>query len=164
MASYNGAKLATAPDLCFRVRSDDFCPVSWISEYDGLFVECKPVDKKHPVGSKYCDDGLIRFVKGDYAWAMQEGIMLAYARDGRTIKEHFGPAIAERKEKLAVVQELSPVDLPVAAATESAQTVYTSRHRRDFEWLDDKGTACDITIFHLWHDCTQSRSTSSGSF
>ena len=27
---------------------------------DGLFIECKPVDKSHSVGATYCGDGLIR--------------------------------------------------------------------------------------------------------
>jgi hypothetical protein len=125
-----------------------------LAVYDGLFVECKPVDKKHFAGRDYCGkDGLECFIRGDYGWAMQEGMMLGYARDGRTIENHLDPAMAERKTNLAIVQDLAPVDLPAAAATESAETVHTSKHRRDFEWLDNKGPACDITIYHLWHDC-----------
>ncbi|MEO8165938.1 MAG: hypothetical protein ABI619_11145 [Betaproteobacteria bacterium] len=161
VTNYNGRKLGKTPDLCFRLRRDQSEPYYSIAEYDGLFVECKPVDDTHPAGSKYCDLGLIRFVCGDYAWAMQEGMMLAYARDGRTIENHLAPAMVDRKAKLAVAQDLAPVDLPAAAAIESAEAVHTSKHRRDFQWLDDKGQACDITIYHLWHDCTVASSSSS---
>jgi hypothetical protein len=35
--------------------------------------------------------GLIRFVRGDYAWAMQEVMMLAFARNGRMIAKHLIP-------------------------------------------------------------------------
>ena len=53
------------------------------------------VNSKHYSGSDYCDDGLVRFVRGDYAWAMQEAMMLAYTRDGRTIAGHLIPEIAK---------------------------------------------------------------------
>ena len=40
----------------------------------------KPVDDDHATGTHYCDSGINRFVNGDYAWAMQEGMMVAYVR------------------------------------------------------------------------------------
>lgn len=153
VTNYNGMKLGKTPDMCFRLRRDQSGQYFGIAEYDGLFIECKPVDDAHPAGSKYCDLGLTRFVCGDYAWAMQEGMMLAYARNGRTIEKHLAPAMEERSTGLAILQELAPVDIPAAAATDSAEAVQTSTHRRDFEWLDDKGRACEITVYHLWHAC-----------
>jgi hypothetical protein len=154
-ANYDGTKLGKTPDLCFRLRRDDFEPRTALSEYDALFVECKPVDGNHPVGSKYCDDGLIRFVRGDYSWAMQEAMMLAYVRDGRSIANHLIPAITEsRKESLAIVGALSICTAKGAEAVPNAEAVFASKHRRAFEWPDNKGPDCEITIFHLWHDCT----------
>lgn len=91
VTNYNGMKLGKTPDMCFRLRRDQSGQYFGIAEYDGLFIECKPVDDAHPAGSKYCDLGLTRFVCGDYAWAMQEGMMLAYARNGRTIEKHLAP-------------------------------------------------------------------------
>lgn len=85
VTNYNGQKLAKTPDLSFKLRSPGAEPRAVVSSHDALFVECKPVDADHSAGSAYCDDGLIRFVNGDYAWAMQEAMMLAYVRDGRTI-------------------------------------------------------------------------------
>lgn len=76
VADFTLTKLTKSPDLCFKLRHDDYERRMVVSEFDALFVECKPVDATHPLGSKYCDDGLIRFVRGDYAWAMQEGVML----------------------------------------------------------------------------------------
>jgi hypothetical protein len=154
-SNYDGTHIAKTPDLCFRLRRDDFEPRTTLSEYDGLFVECKPVDAKHPAGSKYCDDGVIRFVRGDYAWAMQEGMMLAYARDGRTIAGHLIPAMNEaRKESLATTQRPIACHAKGAEAVVGAEAVCFSKHRRDFEWPDGKGSACEITIYHLWHDCS----------
>ena len=154
-ANYNGAILTKTPDLCFRLRHDDATPRSVILEFDALFIECKPVDTAHPAGGKYCDDGLSRFVLGHYAWAMQEGMMLAYARDGRTIAGHLIPAMSEprRLHSLATVQLPEPCSFPAAAACAGAEAAHTSRHRRAFPWPDNKGVATEITIYHLWHGC-----------
>ena len=67
------------PDLWFRLRSDEE-PTTVLSTHDGLFVECKPVDNSHPVRSDYCDKGLLRFIVGDYAWAMQDALMVERSR------------------------------------------------------------------------------------
>lgn len=154
-ANYDGTHISKTPDLCFRLRRDDFEQRPVLSEYDALFVECKPVDKKHFAGSDYCDDGLIRFVRGDYAWAMQEGMMLAYARDGRTIGEHLIPAMNEaRRDSLAITQMPASCTAEGARPVAGAEAVCFTKHRRDFEWPDGKGSACEIAIFHLWHDCS----------
>ena len=155
VANYDGTHPAKEPDLCFKLRYDEAGPRMVLSEFDALFVECKPVDSTHPAGSKYCDDGLIRFVRGDYAWAMQEGMMLAYARDGRTIATHLIPAMDEtnRRTSLATVELPQACRASGATADAHAEPVHISRHRRGFPWPHKKGNATDITIYHLWHDC-----------
>lgn len=146
--------MTKAPDLFFKLRDDAIEPRPVLSEFEGLFIEAKPVDSKHPVGSKYCDDGLIRFVRGDYAWAMQEAMMLAYARDGRNIVGHLIPAMTEtsRMSSLATIH-LPHVSSATVACTE-AEAIHISQHRRAFFWPDGKGLATDITVYHLWHRCS----------
>jgi len=155
VANYDGTHPAKEPDLCFKLRHDEAEPRMVLSENDALFVECKPVDKKHFAGSDYCDDGLIRFVVGDYAWAMQEGMMLAYARDGRTIADHLIPAMntPKRMTSLATVELPQVCHARNATKDAHAEPIHVSKHRRGFSWLDNKGEATDITIYHLWHDC-----------
>ncbi len=53
--NFDGTKLTKTPDLYLRLRRDDSYNPLLISEFDGLFVECKPVDRKHPAGSAYCN-------------------------------------------------------------------------------------------------------------
>ena len=153
--NYNGAVLTKTPDLFFKLRDDEGHRAGVRSEFDGLFIEAKPVDSTHPAGSRYCDDGLIRFVRGDYAWAMQEAMMLAYARDGRTIAGNLILAMGEanRTTTLATVKPPKPSLAATAAACAQAEAVHISQHRRGFPWPHDKGTASDITIYHLWHRC-----------
>lgn len=154
-ANYSGGILTKTPDLCFRLRDDEGPSRPVIPEFDALFIECKPVDATHSAGGKYCDDGLIRFVRGDYAWAMQEGMMLAYVRDGRTIAKHLIPAMTEigRMSSLKTVQLPKPSNSPLAAASLATEAVHVSRHRRGFQWPDSKGEATHITIYHLWPQC-----------
>jgi hypothetical protein len=113
------------------------------------------VDSAHFAGSDYCDDGLIRFVVGYYSWAMQEGMMLAYARDGRTVAGHLIPAMSEpqRMTSLATTQLPQPCRARDTAAGAQAERIHISKHRRGFPWPDAKGEATQITIYHLWHEC-----------
>ena len=153
--NYNGTVLTKTPDLCFKLRNDNCEPRPILPEFNALFIESKPVDATHSVGGKYCDDGLIRFVRGDYAWAMQEGMMLAYARNGRTIADHLVPAMSDRARlvSLATVQLPARCSTSAAAACAVAEAVHTSRHRRAFPWRDGKGMATEICVYHLWHHC-----------
>lgn len=155
VTNYNGQKIGKTPDLSFALRHSEVESRSALSSHDALFIECKPVDTDHPAGSAYCDDGLIRFVNGDYAWAMQEGMMLAYARDGRTIARHLVPAMttSARSTSLGTVQYLQGCPEISAAACPEAEAVHVSQHRRDFAWPDGKGKATNITVYHLWHRC-----------
>ncbi len=154
-ANYDGTRLTKTPDLFFKLRDDESSRGAVLSEFDGLFVEAKPVDANHAVGAKYCDDGLIRFVRGDYAWAMEEAMMLAYARGGRTISGHLLPAMEETPRKAALKTEQLPTPLMVtgAAATPFAEVVHVSRHSRHFPWRDGKGQATPVDVFHIWCLC-----------
>ena len=154
-ANYDGSRLSKTPDLCFKLRDDEGEQRPVISEHDALFIECKPVDTTHAAGGKYCDDGLCRFVDGDYAWAMEEAMMLAYARDGRTITTHLLPAMGEpgRMKSLQTEQLPAALTIPGASAEKFAETVHLSRHRRGFPWPDGKGQATSIDVFHVWCSC-----------
>ncbi len=156
VTNYNGQKLAKTPDLSFKLRYAEAEPRPVVSAHDALFVECKPVDADHAAGSAYCDDGLIRFVNGDYAWAMQDAMMLGYVRNGRTIAGHLTPAMAvsTRKASLGIVQPLQLCPGLAAAACAEAEAVYLTKHHRAFPWPDGKGSATDITVYHLWHRCS----------
>ncbi len=77
--NFDGRNPDKMPDLLVEFIDR---PAGVMNSQHGLFIECKPVDRKHPAGSAYCDEGLIRFTRGDYAWAMQSAMMVGYARGG----------------------------------------------------------------------------------
>ena len=154
-ANYDGKSLTKAPDLFFKLRDYETEPRPVLSEHDGLFIEAKPVDATHAAGSIYCDDGLIRFVRGDYAWAMQEAMMLAYARNDRTIEGSLLPAMSEARRMSTLQTQQLPTRTTneMAGSTPAAEAVFMSRHERTFQWPDGKGQATPIDIFHVWCLC-----------
>lgn len=139
-------------DLFFGIRPDDSFRTRIQSDQWGVFAECKPVDAAHPAGRDYCDDGLARFVRGDYAWAMQDGLMVAYSRDERTIASHLVPLMASRKHlrTQAVVAALPAGD---STPGPDHEALHLSEHARSFEWTNGRGSACPITVYHSWHNC-----------
>jgi hypothetical protein len=126
------------PDIFFDLKRGDL-PI--ISEQDGLFVECKPIDPQHPILSHYCNKGLVRFVNGDYAWAMQDALMVGY------VKGHYSFI------KLIYVlddDKNSAALKPIRHSAVDEYEIYRSSHKRGFHWLENRGQACPITVSHLW--------------
>lgn len=143
--SFDGNRQQERPDLFFGIRPDDGFRCRIQSDQWGVFAECKPVDADHFAGSDYCDRGLVRFIQGAYAWAMQDALMVAYARHGRAIATHLAPAMASR----ACLQAQEAV-VPLSQEDEG---LHRSIHRRHFQWSDGRGPACPIVVYHSWHDC-----------
>jgi hypothetical protein len=149
MTNFDGRHLDKMPDLVFFLNRDSL-PV--LVTHDALVAECKPVDKNHPAGGKYCDKGLRRFVIGDYAWPMQEAMMVGYVRDGRAIAANLLPAMAQRRDDLGTVEEPRPVKK--SRVPNPVDSMHVSVHARTFDWPDGRGRACNIRIFHSWHSCS----------
>ena len=143
--NFNREHLDKMPDLLIRLV--DRPDVALLSQ-DGLFIECKPVDRDHPAGSCYCDKGLIRFVVGDYAWAMTEAMMIGYAREGYTISPKLDDALRSRLGKISTLS--LPTPCPDSEATSFSQPVHVSQHGRSFRYVETDTQAPDITIRHLW--------------
>ncbi len=139
------------PDLVFSLQRDKM-PV--LSSHDAVFAECKPVNKvTHKILPKYCKDGLIRFINGDYAWTMREGLMIGYVKDGLTIHEHLADELAEEKLHREMGNPTPPSQVSGSEPTEHAQALYVTTHQRDFDWTPNRGKACEIRIYHSWHSC-----------
>jgi hypothetical protein len=141
--NFNGVSLEKRPDLSIiltnGVRERDF----------PLPLECKLIDTSARKGiDLYCNNGLKRFVNGDYGWARREAIMLGYVRDGSRIAVELNRYLA-RKQATAVdpyCTEVLPV--PVGSQVDQGQ----SRHCRQFRYLhrspnDEPGP---IEIRHIW--------------
>lgn len=146
LRNFDGSKRDLKPDLLvgFVHRPGVAYPTQ-----DWLFIECKPVDDDHAVGTHYCDKGLIRFVRGDYAWAMQSAMMVGYAREGYSLVSRLSEALAaDRKEPIPTSSE--PVCCSRTRANAFAEQVAISKHRRTFSYLENNLPAGIIVVRHLW--------------
>jgi hypothetical protein len=128
--------------------------LSVLRSHDGIFAECKPVDDAHPVGAHYCDSGVKRFINGDYAWAMQEGMLVAYARGGRTISKDLTPALASGSRRTELGYPSLPTVVNTSRASKNSEALQATQHQRHFAWPAGHGNACAIRIFHSWHNCS----------
>jgi hypothetical protein len=144
--TYNEGSLDKMPDLFFYLISDRTVA---FPDQDGLFAECKPVDTAHPAGGHYCDRGLCRFVNGEYAWAMREGMMIAYAVNGYALPTELTTALAAKNRPTEIPLVRGPNVVPKTTATVYAQRPHTTEHSRSFTYTTG-GMAPEILICHLW--------------
>jgi hypothetical protein len=140
--SFDGSHLEKRPDISLHLtaRNPSFA----------LIIECKLLD--HPNGKRtdmYCDDGLARFVRGEYAWATREAFMLAYVRDKSIIAASLTP-------HLAGCQRQRPDPFRTSALPEMIAGgrlhLARSRHRRKFRYVGrpSSNKPGPICIWHLW--------------
>jgi len=144
LRTYDGGSLDRMPDLLFGLADR---PGVFRKTQDWLFVECKPVDDAHSVGVHYCGKGIIRFVRGQYAWAMTSALMIGYVRSGYSISRNLTDA-------LQVSTKVETLDLPYVCRYSSSgpasETVQISKHVRTFTYIETHKVAEAIMIRHLW--------------
>jgi hypothetical protein len=140
--SYDGRNLEKRPDLSiYLTRRSPSHP---------LIVECKLLDK--PSGKRiemYCNDGLARFVRGEYAWASREAFMLAYVRDGSTILSSLSPLLAQSQSLKPDVFQTEVLPKLIA---HPKMHLARSNHRRNFRYVgrSSQNNPGVIAIWHLW--------------
>lgn len=136
------------PDLVFKFQASHRLTVFGKSAiYDGLFVECKPIDRKHPIKKHYLDQGLSRFVDGTYAWAMQDGMMLGYAGGKTSLNSKLIPELLN----LPTQDELRMIGPPVPWRGETIiSDRCETRHDRNCVYQHNGASAGMIRVRHLW--------------
>jgi len=154
VCSFNLSSIDKMPDL--RVDLVDRPNVTLLTD-DGIFIECKPIDAAHSVPAHYCRRGIRRFVSGEYGWAMSEGMMVAYVAPS-----HRGPRaapLASLTAALTTSQQTTPDEFattqlpsacPLATARHASIVAWTTRHRRQFNYVQTGGSAPELLLRHLW--------------
>jgi hypothetical protein len=143
VASFDGSHLEKRPDLSIHLsgRNPSF----------PLMVECKIVDAVSQRGvDTYCASGLRRFLVGEYAWAAQEGFMLAYVRDGSSIAHTLAPFLQQSQS--ASPPPYAVEQMPCPVALENLDGAH-SKHSRAFKYLVDaplNQKPGAISVWHLW--------------
>ncbi|MEQ9151879.1 MAG: hypothetical protein RLO06_10380 [Parvibaculum sp.] len=141
--SFNGAHLEKRPDLSIFLsgRSPTF----------PLVVECKLIDAPDgKSGTLYCNNGLRRFLTGEYGWSGRDGFMLAYVRDQSTIESCLLPLLAAGRT--AKPDPFALRDWPVESG-DGVLDLAATRHDRAFRYLNREAPADapgPIAVWHLW--------------
>lgn len=133
ITNYNKKHPDKMPDIFFDLKRE-YLPIK--STQDGLFVECKPIDRRHPLRSCYCEKGVMRFVNGDYAWAMQEALMVGYIRNNKSYCD-LKPNLNEAPYSTTAFEE------------NTSNNSCCSTHQRHFTYFT-KTKPPPITVHHLW--------------
>ncbi|MBI1913854.1 MAG: hypothetical protein HYS12_03815 [Planctomycetes bacterium] len=145
--SFDARSLDKMPDLFFHLISDRTVA---FPDLDGLYAECKPIDADHGVGVHYRDRGLWRFVTGDYAWSMREGMMIGYAVSGYRLPSGLSGALVAGNRPTRMPLISGPIPTPRASATTYSQLPHVTTHSRNFLYQGTGKAAPEITIHHLW--------------
>ncbi len=140
--TYDGRSLQKEPDLIIRPHAHR---VAHFSEYRALYIECKPIYRSDSVAS-YCKKGLVRFVRGEYAWAMPSGMMIAFAQGGRTVPKTLRPHLERNQGRDDPYRTLS---MPRRAAALPDGT-YITEHDRAWKYPRTRCTPGRIALMHLW--------------
>ncbi len=154
-ANHDESSIGRKPDLVFHLNRRELCQTHNRVK-DCLYSECKPVDHEHRLNKHYCaigkkTSGIERFVTGAYASAMEQGMMIAYVRDGFQITPHLAQALATPEARTGL-GEPSHLICVIPGKNTPCQGLYLTTHERLFTWQDG-AKATPIDLYHSWHEC-----------
>lgn len=141
--SFDGSHLEKRPDLSIYLSN----------RHRGfpLITEAKILDATtSKTEALYCDNGLRRFVDGEYAWGNREAFMIAYVRDGSSIGSKLTPYLSR------AMKETPPgylvEGLPTATSS-GFNDMAQSRHGRNFVYAVPSSPPHQpgpISVWHVW--------------
>jgi len=140
--TFNGEKIEVRPDLSFKLTHLD--------ARFRLIAECKIIDTQNgKTAGLYRDNGISRFVKGDYAWACREALMLGYVRCGSKLQPTMLSSLNKHPEMACTSSELrAPPNTLIAS-----HALGTSKHDRQFAYVHSTDRVPgQIELWHLWLD------------
>lgn len=141
VANVTHSVLTKQPDLMIRlVERDQYN----LGRYIGVFVEAKVVGSGV---TAYTDDGILRFVDGQYAWAMRDGVMLAYQANGVTQLSTLRARLQSHASLAA--QAADPALSDVLHEDPIAHVCARSVHGRNWTYNDNTPPG-PIHLWHLW--------------
>lgn len=143
--NFDGSVIEQTPDLTIYPNRDRTGLTQLL--YDAIFVECKIIDDTGLAKTGYGVDGILRFVDGNYAWAVQDGMMVGYVYcSGKlpdTLHTHIEWKGMRTKYRVIAGTKVEVIDsgvLPVSCATQHYRV-----------WKHKSGSnAGQLGLRHLW--------------
>lgn len=120
------------------------------AEYFALFIESKVIDThdgKQQSTGLYFRKGVSRFLSGEYAWAMPQGMMIGYVRDGADCLESMNYYLRGKKTQIkhGVVRQPKYAKPP-----NPIPKVVVTMHERSAPEGSPRKPVGHIEIRHLW--------------
>lgn len=142
LSNYNASVINKQPDLIIQLADG---PLQQTRRYVGIYIETKIVSMSTPI-TRYTDEGLKRFIVGDYAWAMQGALMIAYQSKKPRPRTALELKLASDTTLATVPQNGGEWFSSPAAA---APLCGNSMHERSWCYLcgDEPGP---IRVWHMW--------------
>ena len=142
--NYNGRYPDKKPDLVVKFN---YHRPRVQAAYDGIFIEAKLVDAKKKVPGNYFKEGIRRYVRGDYAWAMRESLILGYTHGETNIAAWLTKA-AEPRYRTERIGEVKVCSQSKTSAY--CLPVHITVHRRTYIYPETGKEAPVITLRHMW--------------
>jgi hypothetical protein len=139
--NFDGTHLQKSPDLSIHLTHR---PPSFRLE-----VECKLIDHQNGKSvNLYLDEGLSRFVRGEYSWGVREALMIAYVRDNSTVSGTLVPPLKERMRENP--DPYRTEYLPILIAENNS--IARSSHSRSFAYISSTSESVPgpIAVWHVW--------------
>jgi hypothetical protein len=150
--SYNDEHLEKQPDLL--IQQIQLRPGINDSRHDALFIECKILDDLQKSPRLYIEDGIRRFVDGEYAWAMPQAMMIAYIKGNHQLPESLKTSFLRNFKKINVAK-CSPINNEYHLLENSIEPkINVTSHERTWEHAKH-GKPGQIDLMHIWLDCNQ---------
>jgi hypothetical protein len=138
--SFDGSHLEKRPDLSIYLTN----------RHRGfpLIVEAKIIDSASgKTEVLYCQNGVRRFLEGEYGWAAKEALMLGYVRDDSTINVKLKPYLTPPAQASKTFATLSGPDVLLGGLHDRARSL----HSRSFVYLNLDPTQHKPGSIELWH-------------
>ena len=140
--SFDGSHLEKRPDLSIVL--------SGAERRFPLVAEVKILDAAaSKTVALYCENGIRRFVEGEYAWGNREAFMIGYVRDGSSIDPTLKAVLS--KAALLHPSRYLVKALPVPVGSGCSDLAYTL-HGRKFVYGRQRppNRPGPISLWHLW--------------
>ena len=156
--NYNGKAISKKPDMAFYRLGN---PAAVVDPFhDGWFCECKILDPAHSLRD-YLREGIMRFVKGDYAWAMPAAQMIGYVRQpfggdyspNTQLASYMGYRYRRGDKRTCAAVARLRTNKATPCALAGNPPVFVTRHGRGFK-LSNGAKPGDIELRHLWLQMT----------
>jgi hypothetical protein len=151
ITNYDGQKINKQPDLTFYLATGK---AGLENQLDyGLFVECKPIDAQHSLKAQYCEAGIIRYINGDYAWAVPDAMMIGYVRYKKkkaVLPDDLNNCLDIKNTN--PYQIMSEITICPENTNYQSLPICCTTHNRNFS-SKLISQPSNITIRHIWLEC-----------